>query len=395
MRRNLAITAAIALVFIACGGSDEPSGTATTEASATSDSTSTTADETSTTATDAPSGPVEIGPLETVVTGLEVPWAIAFVDADTFLVTERSGRVRVVEGGELRTEPVLAVDVFSEGEAGLLGIALHPEFPDERSAYLYMTRSSGNQVVRFDVGQDLTLSGGEVILEGIPFAPFHDGGRIAFGPDGMLYVTTGDAGQPELAADPGSLAGKILRIAPDGSVPSDNPFDGSPVWSYGHRNPQGLAWDDDGQLFASEHGPSGDFGLCCNDEVNSIEPGGFYGWPYLAATTEASAGEPPEDPIPPIATSGSDDTWAPAGTTVVGEGENRTLLLATLAGNSLLRFDLGAEVGAPVEAEVVTDDFGRLRVATTGPEGCLWVATSNRDGRGEPVAEDDRILQSC
>lgn len=388
-----------ALLLAACGGDDTASDATSTSAPRPDEEPGgEQPSETSTTnapSTSEASGPVEVGPLESVVTGLEVPWDIAFAGDDTLLVTERNGRVRVVEDGTVREEPAGTVDVSARGEGGLLGIALHPEFPDDRRAYLYLTTTDGNRVSSFEVTEDLTLGQEQTVLDGIPAAAVHDGGRLAFSPDGMLYVTTGDASDPDAAADVGSLAGKILRVTPDGSVPHDNPFDGSPVWSYGHRNPQGLAWDADGQLFASEHGPTGEFGLCCNDEINRIEPGGFYGWPYLAAGTEGAQGRPPADPIPPIATSGNEATWAPGGMVVLGEGDDRTLLVATLARSELLRFDLGASADGPLEPTTAADGFGRLRVVTQGPDGCLWVATSNRDGRGDPDEGDDRLLRTC
>lgn len=158
--------------------------------------------------------------------------------------------------------------------------------------------------------RDLTFGDEEVLLDDIPAAPAHDGGRIAFGPDGHLYVAAGDALEPETAADEESLAGKILRIDVDGDIPEDNPADASPVYSFGHRNVQGLAWDDDGNLYASEHGPTGEFDLCCNDELNLIEAGGFYGWPFTMGEVGGADGEPPADTIEPVANSG-DGTWAP------------------------------------------------------------------------------------
>jgi aldose sugar dehydrogenase len=392
--RVRALVAVAALLAAGCGDDGSEAATTTTSSTTTS-STTTTSTPTTSADVEPPPAPVELGELETVVTGLEVPWSVAFVDSDTLLVTERdAGRVRVVEDGRLRPEPALTVDLGATREGGLLGVALHPDFPDERSAYLYYTTGGDNRVARYDVAEDLTLSGEQVVLTGIPAAPVHDGGRIAFGPDGMLYVSTGDARTPESAARLDSLAGKILRVAPDGSVPPDNPFEGSPVWSYGHRNPQGLAWDAEGRLFATEHGPSGEFGLCCNDEVNLVEPGRFYGWPYRMGLSEGAGGEPPAETVEPIATSGG-GTWAPAGLTVLGEGSERTMLVATLEGSALLRFDLGDQIRAPVEPEVAADGLGRLRVAATGPDGCVWVATSNRDGRGDPAPQDDRLLRAC
>jgi glucose/arabinose dehydrogenase len=305
------------------------------------------------------------------VRGLEAPWELAFVDETTMLVTERPGRVRVIEDGRLRERPAATIDVQASGEGGLLGLAVREGF-----AYVYYTAADGNRVARFPLGDDLSFGAEEVLLDGIPSASFHDGGRIAFGPDGMLYVATGDAGNPEAAADRGSLAGKILRLAPGGGEPE--------VWSWGHRNPQGLAWADDGTMYAAEHGPSGDLGLCCHDEVNVISRDGFYGWPFRAGRTAIGVGEPPTRARDPLAESG-EDTWAPAGAAWL----DGSLYVATLRGERLLRISPEGEVTTALEGR------GRLRIAAAGPDGCLYVGTSNRDGRGDPREGDDRILRIC
>jgi aldose sugar dehydrogenase len=392
MRRTLVLVSIAALVLAACGDDDDTGAATTTTAGPTT--TETTAGDDATTTTEADSSTLlPVGELETVVGDLSVPWEIAFVDETTFFVTERTGAVRVVEDGVVRDEPAVVLDAVARGEGGVLGMALHPDFPDEASAFVYYTAEDGNQVSRFDVADDLSMSGEEVILDGIPAAPTHDGGRIAFGPDGHLYVTTGDAADPSLAADLDSLAGKILRVTEDGDVPDDNPFDGSPVWSYGHRNPQGLAWTSDGVLYATEHGPSGEFGLRANDEVNQIEPGGFYGWPFAIGGRSTGQGGPPADVIDPVAASGDDDTWAPSGIAVVDGPDGEVLLVAGLRGSALLRFDLdGDDV---VTRGVEVDGLGRLRIVTVGPDGCLYLGTSNTDGRGDPAADDDRILRAC
>jgi aldose sugar dehydrogenase len=342
-----------------------------------------------------------LGEVETVVDGLEVPWALAEIEGhDALFVTERPGRVRVVERGELRPDPVLRLDVDDRGEAGLLGIALHPDFDQQRYAYVYYTADGENRISRFVVNDDLVFTDEHVVVEGIPGARIHDGGRLAFGPDGNLYATTGDAGDPESAGDLGSLGGKILRVAPDGGVPADNPFADNPlpdslVYSYGHRNPQGLDWDRHGNLYISDHGPSGEFGLCCHDELNLIEPGGYYGWPFFAGTVAAAPGEPPAERIEPVATSG-EDTWAPAGIVVVDDDDGVAILVAGLAGRQLLRFDVSPDdPRAVTPAGVALDGFGRLRAAMVDSSGCLVVSTSNTDGRGEPQPDDDRLLRAC
>lgn len=375
-----ALTAIVALALAAaCNGGDD-------RAAPTPTRTPTTATPTS------GGGALDFDKVETVAGGLQVPWDVAFIDAGTILVTERAGRVRLIRNGRLQSQPVTRIQVAAQGEGGLLGIAVHPNFSRERFAYVYYTASGGNRVSRFPLDDQFRFGEEDRILDDIPSASFHDGGRIAFGPDGMLYVTTGDAGEPQLAANRRSLAGKILRIAPDGSVPGDNPFRGSPVYSYGHRNPQGLAWDGQGRLFESEHGPTSEDGLCCHDEINLVRRGGFYGWPFRTGETSAlSGGTPPGEPIDPIAESGN-STWAPAGLVV---DRTDALLVTALRGTRLMRFPFrggGTEVGAPATA---LDGYGRLRGAQFGPDGCLYLTTSNRDGRGDPGSNDDRILKIC
>lgn len=356
-----------------------------------------------------PDAPLDLQ-TETVASGLEVPWALAVGPDDTLFVTERPGRVRVISGGELEPQPVGELDVAAVGEGGLLGLALHPRFPDTPFVYLYATRGSGGELRNVLTRHRLErggpagwrLEGETVLLDDIPAGTIHDGGRVAFGPDGRLYVTTGDTGRPELAADLGSLAGKVLRLDAAGRPAADNPVPGSPVFTYGHRNPQGLAWADDGTLYASEHGPSGEFGLCCRDEVNRLQPSGFFGWPLVAADdTAAPAGtvEVTRDPFPPVANSGPDATWAPGGLAAIasGTGEDAVvnLLVPQLAGQQLLRLVLDASGGAVAREEVALDGLGRIRQAVAAPDGCLYLLTNNRDGRGDPAPEDDRVIRAC
>jgi glucose/arabinose dehydrogenase len=328
--------------------------------------------------------------VETVATALEAPWALAFAPDGRIFVTERPGRLRVVTAdGSLEPEPLARIEeVAAEGEGGLLGLALDPEFDRNRGVYLYYTYrdESGlrNRVVRY-VERGGRLSEEAVLLDGIPGEVIHDGGRIAFGPDGKLYVTTGDAAQPELAQDRSSLAGKILRINADGSVPPDNPFPGSPVYSFGHRNPQGLAWNlETGDLYATEHGASG------NDELNLIEPGANYGWPL------AEGGEHGQFAAP-IAVYGS--SIAPSGATWYGSGAISSwrgdILFATLVGTHLHRVSVDADDPRRVtsEEEELDERYGRLRDVQPGPDGALYLLTSNRDGRGAPTEDDDRLLR--
>ncbi len=320
----------------------------------------------------------EEGSLIALAEGLQIPWALAFLPGGDIILTERPGRVRLVDASEgLRGEPLLDLpQVQHRGEGGLLGIVLHPSFPDPAYVYFYYTYDgpggTANRVSRFP-WDDFTATGEEVLLENIPGGRIHNGGRIGFGPDGLMYVTTGDSGTASLAQDLDSLAGKILRLTPDGGVPDDNPFQGSPVYSFGHRNPQGLAWDDDGRLWATEHGSS------ATDELNLIRPGRNYGWPEIRGDETA------QDMETPVLNSGS-DTWAPSGMACM----DGSLYFAGLRGSSLYEVELDGE---PSLTRHLAGEFGRLRAVATGPDGNLFILTSNRDGRGTFVPEDDRLVR--
>jgi glucose/arabinose dehydrogenase len=341
-----------------------------------------------------------------VAGGVVAPWELVFLPDGSALVTERPGRVRRLVQGSLEPEPLLTLNVVTApgAEGGMLGMALHPAYPNPPDVYIYYTYrgSAGNtnRVSRFRY-EGGRLINETVVLDGIPGGPsYHFGGRMAFGPDGMLYVTTGEGFIASRAADRGSLGGKLLRVRDDGSVPPDNPFAGSPVYAFGLRNPQGLAWDRDGHLYVSDHGPTGEFGLCCHDELNLIQAGGFYGWPLFAGNTPA--GRPQDYPavpqsIPPIAESGL-DTWAPSGLAFYtpSAAERPTLLMATLRGEALRRFVIDpAQPSQVVAQEVVLSGQGRLRAVVQGRDGCAYVLTNNRDSRGSPRPDDDRVLRLC
>ncbi|MBI4302453.1 MAG: PQQ-dependent sugar dehydrogenase [Chloroflexi bacterium] len=326
--------------------------------------------------------------VEVVADSLEVPWSLAFAPDGRLFFTERPGRIRLVQNGRLLSQPVATLEIAAVGEAGLMGIALDPEFPRNHYLYVYYTYRDprGNLMNRV---ARLTESDGQatdlkVILDGIPGGQIHDGGRIKFGPDGKLYITTGDASNSALARNLNSLAGKILRINADGSIPADNPFLGSSVYTWGHRNPQGLAWNPkDGHLFATEHGPVG------NDEVNIIVAGQNYGWPQVQGMGDDNRYV---NPIlvftPSVAPSGAAFY---TGDYVDWQGN---LFFTTLRGENIHRVVLtpdGKQVAA--HEPLLKDRLGRLRDVVMGPDGFLYVTTSNRDGRGSPAANDDRILR--
>lgn len=316
---------------------------------------------------------------EVVVEGLEIPWELAFLPGGDLLVTERPGRLLRIGADR---EAISVAGVVHRGEGGLLGLALHPQFTENGFIYLYLTTAEGggltNRVERY-VLRDMTLSDRTLIIGGIPGAANHDGGRLAFGPDGLLYITTGDAGDERSAQDTASLAGKILRVQGDGSIPPDSPF-GNAVYSYGHRNVQGLAWDEEGQLWATEHGRSGL--LSGYDELNKIVKGGNYGWPDIEGD-ETRAGM-----TAPQLHSGASDTWAPSGMVSLREH----LIFAGLRGEALYVADIAGGTAKELRA-YFQNDYGRLRTVSVGPDGRLYALTNNRDGRGTPGATDDRLIR--
>ena len=336
--------------------------------------------------------------VETVVANLEVPWSIAFTPDGRMLFTERPGRVRVFEGGRLRPEPLAVIpDVEPTGESGLMGLALHPQFAQNHLLFLAYAYKSGPdervRVVRFrEAGGGLTDR--KVIIEDIPAAQFHAGTRLRFGPDGKLYVTTGDATTREIAQRLDSLGGKILRLNDDGSVPPDNPFVGQQnarpeIWTYGHRNSQGLDWQPGTNLlFETEHGPSGFDGPGGGDEVNVVERGKNYGWPVIHHRATKEGMESPLLEYTPAC--------APASGTFY-----RGSALAQFKGN----FFFGCLVGQRIirvvldgrrvvsQENLLERQYGRIREIAEGPDGALYFSTSNRDGRGSPAKDDDRIMR--
>ncbi|MCI4009921.1 PQQ-dependent sugar dehydrogenase [Brevibacterium sp. ZH18] len=316
---------------------------------------------------------------EVVAQGLEAPWSIAFYRGSALVSERDSGRILEISPDDPSQARVVTTvpGVATSGEGGLLGLAVHDDV-----LFAYSTGAEDNRIQRFPLsGQAGAIESGapDTILDGIARARFHNGGRLAFGPDGMLFATVGDAGVPKAAQDPESLSGSILRITPEGEVPADNPNPDSPVYSYGHRNPQGLAWSEDGTMYASE------FGQENWDELNIIEPGGNYGWPDVEGVAADSASESSADFIDPVA-QWTPDEASPSGIAIA----NGAILIANLRGEVLRRVPLDDTGTAKT---LYGNDFGRLRDVVVTDDGEVWMLTNNTDGRGDPGADDGRILR--
>lgn len=345
-----------------------------------------------------PPGTVEVK-TEVVVNGLEVPWAIAFLPDGDLLVTERPGRIRLVEDGALVPGPVATVGVDPGGEGGLQGLALHPDFATNRLFFIYFTAEEDgarrNRLERWTLSEDhRSASLDKVLLEGIPAAQYHHGGRLRVGPDGMLYVSIGDAREPDLAQDPNALNGKLLRLTPDGDVPADNPEGGRRAWLSGLRNVEGFDWRDADTLLITDHGPSGELARSGHDEVTVARKGDNLGWPeiYRCETRDGLVS-------PSI-------SWvkaAPPGGAAIYTGTRipewkGSLLIGTLGSRHLQRVVFGEDgVGVAKHETYFLGDppngLGRLRETIMGPDGELYVTTSNCDGRGSCPATKDAILR--
>jgi glucose/arabinose dehydrogenase len=327
------------------------------------------------TAPSTPSATPDLGAGEVVAEGIDVPWGLAFLpDGDALVAERESGRIlRVSPSGGQPRQVYEVPGVAAGGEGGLLGLAVSPDYAQDNLVYAYFTARQDNRIVRFSLDDDSP----DVVFDGIAKAGNHNGGRIAFGPDGMLYVGTGDAGRTSRSQDSDDPAGKILRLTPDGEPAPGNPTAGSPVYSLGHRNVQGLAWDAQGRLFATE------FGQNDVDELNLIEPGRNYGWPEVEGEGGTEGGRYTNPLV----------TWptrqaSPSGLAIAGE----TAYMAALRGERLWTIPLtGDGVGDP-SAEFA-DRYGRLRTVAVAPDGALWLTTSNTDGRGDVRDGDDRILR--
>lgn len=306
-----------------------------------------------------------------VASNLNVPWGIAFLPDGTALITERdSAKILSLKAGEV-TEVQTIAAASPEGEGGLLGIAVSPNYREDKLLFVYYTAASDNRIAKLRIG-----GAPEPIVTGIPKSGIHNGGRLKFGPDGMLYATAGDASNSDNSQDLSSLGGKILRMTPEGKPAPGNPFDNSLVYSYGHRNVQGIAWDSQKRMFASE------FGQNTWDELNRIEAGDNYGWPNC----EGECGN--DQYVDPLLTWSTSEA-SPSGIAV----HNGSVYLAALSGERIWRTAIRQD-GTVGEPEALFEgQYGRLRTAVVAPGGALWVATSNTDGRGTPAPEDDRILR--
>ena len=337
--------------------------------------------------------------VEVVASGLEVPWGIAFVPGGDWLVTERPGRVRLVHQGQLQPDPVVQVQVAGGDEGGVLGIALDPAFAANRYFFIYATvpgpSGAVNRVLRYLLSEDhRSASLDRVVIDGIEAAKFHDGGRLRIGPDGMLYVGTGDARNPSSAQKPASLNGKILRYRPDGSVPPDNPRAGSPVYISGIRNTEGFDWLDTGAMVIVDHGPSGELGRRGQDEVNVARAGDNLGWPQVSGCDGARGKVSPllswKEAVPPggaaVYRGSSLPGWS--GNLVIGTLGSKHLHRVVFANNAarVLRHETYLQGDPPA-------GYGRLREAVMGPDQQLYVTTSNCDGRGLCPSDKDKILR--
>ena len=373
----LALLAA-ALFLAACGGGDDKKSASATTTNEFPPPPTTTTDEQ--TLARNPGGPK----VSTVATGLEVPWEIAFLPDGRALITERPGRVRLLlPDGKLSPRSVAEVDVTADGEGGLLGLAVDPDFDRNSFVYLYRTTDQGNQVARYRL-DGMRLREQATIVQDIPAGSIHDGGRIRFGPDRKLYISTGEAGDGTRAQDENSLGGKFLTLTPD-AYRGDG---GEPqIYSTGHRNPQGFDWEPKtGRLISTEHGPSGGDGPHGFDEINVVRKGGNYGWPEVHGKQHGAF-------IAPVKV--YDEAIAPSGGSFVtkpGSAWTGDFIFGALVGEQMRRIRLKGD-RVVLDEPLFQGKYGRIRDVVEGPDGALYVLTSNRDGRGSPRDGDDKLLR--
>ena len=334
---------------------------------------------------------------EIIADHLDTPWELAFAPDGRLFFTQRPGVVSVIENGNNKVWLALDSAVEEVGESGLLGITLHPEFSQNGYVYIGYTYAKTkaplkliNKLVRYkEDAATKTPVFDKVLLDNVEGNYVHNIGPLEFGPDGKLYVAIGERFMPDLSQDMNTLNGKILRMNDDGSIPADNPFPGSYIYSLGHRNPQGLAFNPETQaLWSTEHGPSEEQG-CCNDEINLIKPGANYGWPIIRGSQTQAGLETP------IQHSGDTATWAPTGGIFVTQGDWKGSFVFTgLRGQALYRalFDPAHATKIQTVERYLHQQYGRLRNVVEGPNGKLYIAISNQDGRGDPLTVDDRII---
>lgn len=336
---------------------------------------------------------MESASIELISEDLFVPWGIDFSPDGRVFFTERPGRIRIIQNGHLLSKPwlTLRVSQTSDPSGGLFGLALHPLFTENHFAYVAYTQKLPNgkvmnRLARLREQPDGTGIFDSVLLEhSLPNGESHYGGCVKFGPDGKLYWTTGDLGHPDVSQDLSHLAGKILRLNPDGTIPDDNPFPGSPIYSYGHRNPQGLAWQPRTEhLYSIEHGPA------YRDELNYIQAGENYGWPEIVGDNSLS------EMRTPALHSGDNETWAPAGAIIVTQGYLRDSMLFTgLKGMTLYRAILSPTVpGKVIDLKrLLVNKYGRLRALAEGPDGSIYLGTSNGDGIGSEEPGREKLFR--
>lgn len=327
--------------------------------------------------------------IEEVANNLDVPWGMDFLPDGRLLFNERSGDINSLDISTGEVKALMQRKNSARAEGGLLGLAVDPDFENTHWIFIYETVTSGNQIVRLQFLNNMLIED-SVIVKNIPSAMFHDGGILRFGPDGFLYAGTGDATDPQMAQDIQSLAGKILRMDTNGNAAEGNPF-GNLIYSYGHRNVQGIAWDSNGNMYATEHGPSGEInGWCCHDEFNKIIPGGNYGWPYVIGNDNK------ENMIKPLIHSG-DDTWAPGGLAFVksttGNPFGNTFMIACLRGNKLIVMQTDGD-SASIQEILFDGTYKRLRNVIAASDNSILFCSSNMDGReSSPLPQDDHIYR--